>query len=167
MNDAIKFTALNHPCSHFMRSLFLAMLTCFFRPTISNAMHAGGLRGEFLDIMGRKIIETHHYSTEKATYLDIIRRDQVSTLIREVAHELGNFDMREYFTAYEQVTTLKNITTLCNELEVFLQRTAYGLHTPMYVYPLHAQLVYAMEKQLSEFYVKIGGCRIEKKQTAA
>lgn len=160
-------TFINYSCSLFMRSFLLISIICLFQTTTSNAMQSGGLRGEFLDIMGRKIIATHGYSTKKAIWLDIIRRDQISTLIRDVAQELEIFDIREYFTSYEQGVTLKNITKLCNELEVFLQQIIHGLHRPMYAYPLHAQLVYAMEKQLSEFYAKIGYCPIVEKQAAA
>jgi hypothetical protein len=132
-------------------SLHFAIVISLFCITDSNALHAGSLRGEFLDIMGRKIVRSKESSKKKAFYLDILKYGHISKLVREITKELENFDTN----VQEQAVILKNITTLCGSLEVFLERIPCGPYETLYAYPFHAQLAYTMEKQLSEFYEKI------------
>jgi hypothetical protein len=138
-----------------MYSLTVASIISIFCIPSSNAMQIKNLRGEFLDIMGRSIVREKGFNTKKAFYLEILKNDQISTLVRKVTQELEDFNTNEYLFSQEQAIILKNIITLCDSLEVFLQRIPCNSYETIYAYPFHAQLAYAMKTQLSEFYSKI------------
>ncbi|MFA6263960.1 MAG: hypothetical protein WCW33_03295 [Candidatus Babeliales bacterium] len=140
------------------RSIPVAIAICLFQITASNAMQAGSLRGDFLDIMGRKIINAQVISKEKAAYLQIFRAGQTIELAKGIVQILSTFDTNGYFTPQEQTEALEKISELNKSLDFWLDSRREGPDS-INVYPLHANLVAHMQEKLTDFCTKISCSR--------